>query len=212
MKKLLILTLTVLLIGLAVMVVKDGQTMGDFVILGVQQIFDVNEEIDNNIAKVESLIAVNIAQEESSLQSAVTTLLTNKEEYYNLAKISTEGELQQANTEETYLIEYIWTRMGRHATNERITLKLDVLSSQTGADFKNLSFIIKGEYVDIIDYVSKLEEDEELNFKIDSFKIEANTEGNISEYVNEAVVATFVVEDVKIQQESTSHQIETTTE
>ena len=52
----------------------------------------------------------------SSSKSSV--LWATKETYLDLASVSTEGALKEANQEETYLIEFLWIRMGNHATKE----------------------------------------------------------------------------------------------
>ena len=50
--------------------------------------------------------------------------LDNKESYYKLANVSTESEINKASTEETYDIEYLWVRVGRHARAEGVNMKM----------------------------------------------------------------------------------------
>ena len=64
------------------------------------------------------------------------------------------------------MIEYLWTRVGGHATSKGVNLRMDINAGDTGeADVKNLSFTVTGQYIGIMDFVSALENDDELKFQ-----------------------------------------------
>lgn len=196
MKKVLISTLIVLLIVLAYFAIFNGLTLGNVKVLSIEQIIQANDDLTNDIEQVKSLLKKDYPVKKEELSTSVTELLTRKEEYFNIAKVSTEGEITKANTEEVYLIEYLWTRVGRHATSKGVNLKMDVNSNDSGdANMKNLAFTVNGEYIGIIQFISALENDEKLSFKIENFKMIKN---------NTNLTATFNVRNIRIKAENTS--------
>lgn len=198
MRKIIISAIIVLLLVLAFVAIYSGISLGDFRILSVKQIISSNQELDNNIQKVNSLLKKEFPSKKDELSTAVADLLDKKEEYFNIAKVSTEGEISKASTEEVYLIEYLWTRVGRHATSEGVNLKMDVYEADAGdTEIKNLSFTVEGRYVGIIDFIYAIEDDSELNFKIESFKLVPNSDNTI-------LTATFNVKNIRIKQENTT--------
>ena len=196
MKKVLISVLIVLLVILAYVTIFEGLSFGNFKILGVKNIEQANDELTNNIEKVKSLLERDFPEKQQALSTSVIDLLDKKEEYFKIAKVSTEGEITKANTEETYLIEYLWTRVGRHATSNGVNLKMDVNSGDAGeAEVKNLAFTVTGEYIGVIDFISAIENDDKLNFKIENFRMVKNSTN---------LTATFYVRNVRIKTETTS--------
>ncbi len=196
MKKILSSVFILLLLILAYFIIFKGISFGEFNILSVGQISDANTTLTNKIDETNSLLKKDFVSEKNSLSSAVSDLLQKKQEYFNLAKISTTGELKKANTQETYLIEYLWTRVGRHATGRGVNIKMDVMSADAGdREVKNLSFNVQGQYPAIIEFLYAIEGDSELNFRISSFKILPNGS-------NSTLVATFYVNGVRIKNET----------
>lgn len=194
MKKILISILIVLLIVLAYVAIFNGLSFANVNILSVEQVIDENDKLTNDIEGLKSLLKKDFVSKKEGLATAVNQLLQKKEEYFDLAKISTEGEITKANTEETYLIEYLWTRIGRHATSEGVNLKMDVNTGDAGeANIKNLNFTVTGQYIPIIQFVAALEDDNNLNFKIENFKLNGSA-GNLT--------ATFTVRGIRIKIEN----------
>lgn len=196
MKKILIGILTILLIVVAYLTVFRGISIGNFSILSVEQIQEENDNLTTEIAQTETLMYSTYATQTEQLEKSVSSLLEAKEEYLDLANVSTESELSEASKEETYKIEYLWTRIGSHATTEGVILKLDVQTGGTGeSDVKNLSFTVTGNYIAIINFVTAIEDDSELGFRIENFKILPGTDTDGRE-------ATFTVRNVRIKQEN----------
>lgn len=196
MKKILIGILTILLIVVAYLTVFRGISIGNFSILSVEQIQEENDNLTTEIAQTETLMYSTYATQTEQLEKSVSSLLEAKEEYLDLANVSTESELSEASKEETYKIEYLWTRIGSHATAEGVILKLDVQTGGTGeSDVKNLFFTVTGNYIAIINFVTAIEDDSELGFRIENFKILPGTDTDGRE-------ATFTVRNVRIKQEN----------
>ena len=194
MKKLLISILIVLLIVLAYFAIFRGISLGNLQISSINQIIGLNDNLTNEIQKTNSLLKKEYPSKQEELSTSVTQLLEKKEEYFKLAKVSTEGEISKANTEETYLIEYLWTKIGGHATSKGVILEFYVnASSSNEKDMYDLSFIARGQYTGIIQFISALENDDKLNFKIENFKMTKDGTN---------LVATFNVKNIRIKEES----------
>ena len=58
-------------------------------ILSVKQIMDLNKDLEDDITNVNALQRVNYPEEKERLSSSISELLKKKEEYFNIAKIST---------------------------------------------------------------------------------------------------------------------------
>lgn len=204
MKKILSSVFIILLIILAYFVIFQGFSVASIKVLSINQIIEANDELTNKIAQTNSLLKKDFVAKKEKLSNEVAQLLRKKEEYFNLAKISTEKELSKANVEEKYLIEYLWTRVGRHATSKGVNLKMDVMAGDAGEEeIKNLSFNVQGQYAAVIDFIYAIEGDSELNFKIESFKIAPNSTNSILE-------ATFTVSGIRIKSEDTSAKVKET--
>lgn len=193
MKNILITVISVLLTALIIICMVKGITIGKLQILSIPDIKAGSLELDSEIENLNNLKNVTYKKKLSDLQSSIKNLTTAKQAYLDLASISTDTEIQQANQEQTYAMEFLWDKVGTYATNEGITLTWNVVS--TGINNKyNLNFTTTGSYIGIINYVYKLENDSELAFRIENFKIvSAGTD---------AVTATFTVSNIGIKQES----------
>lgn len=199
MRKILISVLLVLMIILAYFTIFQGISIGTFEILSTQGIVELNDELTNKIEEANRKIKSDLQSQKSNLSSEIDTLLQNKEEYYNLANVSTESEISAANTEEIYNIEYLWLRVGRHARTEGVNIRMDVLNgSSTDSNMKDLSFTIEGQYEGIIEFVSALEEDSELSFRIEDFNLQP---------LGSNLQATFDVKDIRINIENTTGSV-----
>ena len=202
MKKILIGILIILLVVMAYFAIFKGISIGGFNVLSVEQIQDENNKLTEEIAKTETLMHSDYRAKTDELEKSVKSLLLAKNEYLDLAKVSTEGELSKASKQEVYKIEYLWTRIGSHATKEGVILKLDVTAGGTGeTDVKNLSFTVTGNYIAVINFVMAVEDDSELGFRIENFKIlpGASEDGR---------QATFMVRNVRVKEETANNNVQ----
>ena len=167
MKKILITVLIILLIILAYFAIFKGNSIGSFHLFSVGEIATENDKLTQEIAQTELLMYTDYPSKTDELDKSVSSLLTAKDEYHDLASISTEGELAEASQEETYTLAYLWTRLGRYDTSEWVVAKFDIVTGSTGeSDVKNIQFTITGDYPQIILFVEDIEDDSELGFRI----------------------------------------------
>lgn len=209
MRKLLLIVLIILLCVLGYFAIFNGISIGDFQVLSVSQIKDKNDKLDQEIAEIETERATTFPNKTSQLGSETDTMMEAKKTYLDLASVSTEGELKEANQEETYLIEFLWTRMGNHATQEGVKAKFEIVSGDTGeSEVHNINFTITGHYIAIINFISAIENDSKLGFRIENFKMIPG---------GDDLTATFTARNIRIKNEqtttdTTSTQTNTTTD
>lgn len=195
MRKILISILTILLIVMAVLTLTKGLTIGNLKILSVKQIIEENDKLTNEISQTERLIKSNYPTELDNLDSNVSSLLAAKEEYQDLADVSTKSEINKATTVETYTVEFLWTRLGRHATAEGVYLSYTPTKN-------SIKFTVSGDYVPILSFISAVENDSKLGFRIENFKLIPG--GN-------NLQATFETRNINIKTEGVSAATQNTT-
>ena len=210
MRKILIGILTILLIVMAVLVITKGLTIGNFKILSVKQIIEGNDKLTAEISETEKLIRSNYPTELETLDSTVSSLLAAKEEYQDLADVSTKSEINKATTVETYTVEFLWTRLGRHATAEGVYLSYTPTNN-------SIKFTVSGDYIPILSIVSAIENDSKLGFRIENFKLipggnnlqatfETRNINIKTEGVNTAVQSTIITESAPTNTPDTNTQ------
>ena len=195
MRKILIGILTILLIVMAVLVITKGLTIGNFKILSVKQIIEGNDKLTAEISETEKLIRSNYPTELETLDSTVSSLLAAKEEYQDLADVSTKSEINKATTVETYTVEFLWTRLGRHATAEGVYLSYTPTNN-------SIKVSVSGDYIPILSFVSAIENDSKLGFRIENFKLIPG--GN-------NLQATFETRNINIKTEGVNTAVQSTT-
>lgn len=189
MRKTLISILLVLSTVLTVLIIWKGIAIKNFHIYSIKNISDKNGELTETINKANDATD-KYTSELTKIKTDVEGLSKAKKEYYDLVQVSTDNEIAKATQTKTYAIEYLWSRVGNHATREGVKIKIDVTNSTlNGSEFKNLNFTATGEYLALTQFIYDLENDSTLDFTIDKFDMTANS-------------CTFTVADVRITQEN----------
>lgn len=194
MKDILITVISILLTVVIIICMVKGLTVGSFRILSISNIKQESLNLDNEVDELNNLKNATYKKKIDDLQTATKDLTTAKQKYLDLASVSSDEEIQEANLEQTYAMEFLWNKVGSYATKEGVTLKWDV--SSTGVNNKyTLNFTTTGSYVGVISYIYALENDSDLAFRIENFKMTASGEN---------VTATFTVNNVAIKAETIS--------
>ena len=192
MKNLLMTVFALLIIILIALVMVNGIKIGKLEILSISSIVQRNDDLTKMIDDANNLNNVTYRSTLDSLQTATKQLAAAKSSYLNIASVSTEEEIKEANQESSYAREYLWSRIGNHATSKGVNVKIVATTSGVG-DKNNLSFTV------IRNFVYALENDSKLNFKIEGFKLSL---GNS----DESLVGEFTVKDIGIKPEQTTEQ------
>ena len=208
MKKLLITTIIILLIILTGITMVKGISIGKLSVLGIKDIKKEDEQLNTTIQQATKLASTDYQKKIDDLNDQIKKLESEKQEYNEMVSVSTESQTQTANQFlGGYKIEYLYVRIGSHAKTEGVEMKMDVSRSSSGTENTyNLNFTVTGAYARIAEFITDIEDDSSLGFKIEEFKMLADSSSDTS-----ILQATFVCKDIKIEGVSSS-SVNTTTQ
>ena len=192
MKKLLISILTVLLLALCIITIWKGIVVFGVNIIGFTQIGEKSAKLDESISKATVIASTdfdNIVNKD--LVNDLKKLKEEKKNYDDLVQATGTTGLQTTSQYQKYEIEYLWTVIGNHATSEGVVIKMDLVAGSLQNNY-NLNFTVTGEYIGITDFISDIENDAALGFKIENFNLVPGS--NTSE-----LQATFTCRDIEIK-------------
>lgn len=202
MKNILLTVISVLVTALIIVTMIKGLTIGKINILSIADIKTKSMELDKKIEDANTLKNVTYKKKVSDLDNSIKNLTTAKQKYLELASLSTDDQIKAANQEPVYSMEFLWDKVGSYATREGLKLKWVV--TPTGTTNKStLSFTLTGTYLGIINYVYALENDSELAFRIENFKLVPDGGST------DSLSATFTVSNIGVKQETTSTKVST---
>ncbi len=197
-RKILMSVLTILLAVLTYFTISNGVSIGSFKALGLKGLKEQDSQIQSKVETASSLTSSEYPSKLSELNQNAKNLLSKKEEYTDLTTYSTDDQIQAANELQEYEVEYLWAEVGKYATKEGIKIKMDISTASSGgqsADGRkmyDLNFTAEGAYIGIALFLSDLQDDSFLEFKIENFTL---AKGESTENLK----ATFVVKDVPIK-------------
>lgn len=192
MRKLLMILIVVLLSVLCYFALTSGVEFADFNISSIKQIETQSKNLNTKIEEINSLIDVEYPKKMTQLKTASNNMKTAKSEYLRYTNLSSDQEILDAMQKKSYTIEFLWTNLGLHARNEGVNLTFEIVSSSTGANNVNdIKFTLQGSYIAITNFIYAIENDTELNFRIENFKL--------LPHENEILQGTFTVRSIAIQ-------------
>lgn len=163
-----------------------GIEIGSFKILSISQIIEKNDNVNEKISEASKLTSVDYPERIETLNKTFDSYTIQKQKYQDLAGVSEEQNEEIYETKQ-YDISYLWRVLGKYATNRGLTLGIDVQKSTN--NLYNFSFSLSGTYVDIIQFITDIENDSDLYFRIYNFKMSGS---------GATITATFRVEDINI--------------
>ena len=186
---LIVLTISILLLLLLAVF---GFKIGKFEILSVSKIVEKNKSVNSDIDKLSNLTSTTYPQKVQDIETTITNLNVQKQKYEEIAGFDSE-ETTITETQQ-YDITYLWTKLGKLASKQKISMSMDVKQA-SGSSLYDLYFTVGGEYVDISSFIKKLEDESDLSFRIYNFKLVPGSSG-----VN--LTGTFTVKNVNINNET----------
>lgn len=194
MKKLLIIVLIILLLVLGYFTAFKGLQIGNFKILGINGIKEANDNIDIKIETASKLTSTEFPKQVSSINENTKQLVKVRQDYEDLTKYSNSAEGQQGIERKSYEIEYLYKQLGTYAKKEGVVIDLNIATAATpqtadGRKLFNIGFTAKGPYIGIALFISEIENDSNLEFKIENFKMVQ---------VKDELQATFTVKNIPI--------------
>ena len=203
MKKLLILILIALLVLLGYFIIIQGVgTEGSLQILGIKGIQAKNAELEQKIQEATSLAEKDYQSVLSEIKQNTQSFEDAKKRYEDNVIINEGGEVETLS--KPYDIETLWVRLGNHATSQGANIQeMKVNNSTTGAEGTyDLDFTITGSYICITDFVSAIENDSTLGFKIEEFNMRPS---------GSELQATFTCKDISINKDELNENVVITT-
>ena len=192
MKKLLIILLIALVLTLTIFTVVNGLELGSFKILGIKGIQGKNANLDKSVTEATKLASSEFPDKITQLNTSMKKLKEEKNNYEDMVAVSSSDDVQIASQLAKYKIDFLWTKIGTHATSEGVIIKMDITNGSGAKDTYNLNFTVNGGYINIAEFIRDIEDDSKLGFKIEEFSMKAgSSEADLQ--------ATFVCKDVPIE-------------
>ena len=190
MKKLLISILIALLLILSIFIAINGLNVGKIEVLGIRGINQKNSELDQKIQQATQLSTIDYQKAFDEVEENSKKLTEEKKNYEDMALLNTDSEGQATAQLQKYEVEALWVKLGNHATSEGATMKMDIVrGSSTSENMYDLNFTVNGSYISIIDFISDIENDSTLGFKIENFHMSGS---------GDSLQATFVCKEISI--------------
>lgn len=205
MRKILFIVLLILMVLVFGFTVVKGIDFANINVFGYPQIKDRNEDIKEKNTKLTNLVESEYPKAVAAVEESEKQLKATKEEYESQIALGSSDSGYTAAIEK-YEIEYLWTRIGNHAKDNDVDMKIELTTSSMGTGFYKLNFTVSGTYVGITDFIYAIENDSKLGFKIDNFVMTTNSSGDgIGE-----LKATFSCDEIGINIQSIETQTTTT--
>ena len=203
MRKILLSIIIILFLALGYVSLTNGIKIGNLEILSVKQIEQKSEELKTKIEDVNTLIDVEYPKKITDLRTASNNMKNAKSEYLQYTNLSSDTDIVSAMQEKYYAIEFLWAKLGTHAREEGVNLTFEIVSSSTGANNVNdIKFTVNGSYIAITNFIYSIENDTDLNFRIQNFKL--------LPYKDEILQATFTVRNIAIQGNTSTQSVTST--
>ena len=209
MRKILIMIIILILLIIGYFMISDGMRVFGVEVLSFGGMKQKNEQLDLKLQQATSLTSTGYPAAISELNSSSKELLKEKSNYADLVAFSSTEEVAKASQFEKYETEYLWTRIGNHATKNGVILKLEIKTSSTGTPNQyDLYYTATGRYVSISEFITAVENDSSLGFKIENFKLLPTVNEQTQDTVT--LQATFVTKDIAINLEKLATQSQNT--
>lgn len=191
MRKILFAILAVVLLIFTGVIIYRGTNLGKFEVWGIKQINEENDTIDQVNSDLGTLVNISYPEELSKLTNSGEVMEETKKEYEEQVTMLSSSKYYMQT--EKYKLEFLWTKIGNYAKDNKVTPKMQVSSGSTN-DVYNLTITAVGQYKNIAAFIYAIENDSKLGFKIEDFKMVRSTDGYVE--------GTFTCKDIRIDLKS----------
>ena len=183
-------TLLIILISIILLsyIAIEGIKIGNFEILSVAQLIERNEELNDKINEASTLTTTNYTDNVKTLEETYERYKIQKQKYEELAGVTSEKNDEIYETKQ-YDIGYLWRVLGNYATKRNLNLGIQVQKNNTGESSYNINFTINGKYVNISQFITDIENNSDLYFRIYNFNLGGS---------GEVITATFTVRNINL--------------
>ena len=165
-----------------------GIKIGSFEILSISQLIEKNDRLNEKIQQASNLTTKSYHENIDTLEETYEEYKIQKQKYEELAGV-TKCYNEEIYETKKYDIGYLWRVLGKYAEKRRLNLGIDVQKNATTKNSYNINFSVSGKYVNISQFITDIENDSDLYFRIYNFKMTGNSE---------LVAASFTVRNINI--------------
>lgn len=175
---------------------------------GFLELNEKNQEVEDEISRLNNVINITYKKATDELEKSKNSLIETKTKCENKTMEISSGDAIYAKLGQPYDIDYLWTKIGNYAKDEKVVIKIDVVTSTLGEKLAetykkahqkdglaekeygiyDLNFTVVGGYVNITNFIYDIENNSKLGFKIDNFSMSSAAE----------LTATFTCEKIPI--------------
>lgn len=183
-------TFLIILISIALMIYigTQGIKIGSFEVLSIAQLIDKNQQLEEIIEEASKLTSTNYPENITTLEETYEKYRIQKQKYEQLAGTTKETNDKVYETKQ-YDIGYLWRILGNYATKRNLNLGIKVQKNSNSSSSYNIEFSVNGKYVNISQFITDIENDSDLYFRIYNFEMSGS---------GEMVLATFMVRNVNL--------------
>lgn len=174
MRKIILTVVLIIVMIVSVLSVLKGMN-APFKIYGYSEIEQKNTETTRKLNELARLKATNYLAEESALKKSITDYEEVANRYKLVAGTKTEEEKNLALAGEEYDLEFLQITLGKHATDNKVDLSMEVSKNKENekndyvvCDFK---FQAVGSYSGIADFIDTISNDDKLKFIPENLKM-----------------------------------------
>lgn len=184
------ITFLIILISIALMIYigTQGIKIGSLEVLSIAQLIDKNQQLEEIIEEASKLTSTNYPENISTLEETYEKYRIQKQKYEQLAGTTKETNDKVYETKQ-YDIGYLWRILGNYATKRNLNLGIKVQKNNNSSSSYNIEFSVNGKYVNISQFITDIENDSDLYFRIYNFEMSGS---------GETVLATFVVRNINL--------------
>jgi len=190
-------------ITLMVLIATNGISIGNFQILSIEQLIEKNNMLSQKIGEASTLTSESYPNAIKELEQTYNEeYLVQKQKYEEL--VGTIKDVKEDIYEaKQYDISYLWRVLGRYAQKWSLDLEIKVEKNNDTESSYNFNFTVLGEYEKILKFITDIENDSNLYFRIYNFKIEKE-EQEQEEQEGIKIKSTFNVKNINIDESTIS--------
>ena len=184
------ITLVIILVSIIFLIYVglEGIKVGNFEVLSISQLIEKNEKLDTKITEATTLATENYLDNVETLEETYEKYRIQKEKYEQLVGTTNSNNEEIYETKQ-YDIGYLWRLIGSYATKRKLALGIEVQKNNNKNSSYNINFKVNGKYVNISQFITDIENDSDLYFRIYNFKISGEGEN---------ITATFTVRNINL--------------
>jgi hypothetical protein len=171
-----------------------------FEVKSIEGIKLANNELEENLEAVTRLTKQEYPSQVQILGNSINTLINAKEGYESRTRY-TDSDSISAIMLRTYRIDFLWTQIDGYAKKHGLELNMQPRQG-TIPGAHNLDFTLNGGYIGITNFIYDIENDENLNFRIENFVLipegAVETEASTNAADTSNLRATFTVAEIGV--------------